>query len=50
VAFDNLYQGHRTAVHPQAQFVKGDLAVKAQINAAIAAARAATSCSSPLTI
>lgn len=26
VVFDNLYQGHRTAVHPQAEFVQGDLA------------------------
>ena len=36
VVFDNLYQGHRLAVHPQAVFVQGDLAVKAQIKAAIA--------------
>jgi UDP-glucose 4-epimerase len=36
VVFDNLYQGHRAAVHPQAVFVQGDLAVKAQIKAAIA--------------
>jgi UDP-glucose 4-epimerase len=35
VVFDNLYQGHRAAVHPQAVFVPGDLAIKAQINAAI---------------
>jgi UDP-glucose 4-epimerase len=26
VAFDNLYYGHRAAVHPDAVFVKGDLA------------------------
>jgi UDP-glucose 4-epimerase len=26
VVFDNLYQGHRPAVHPQAKFVQGDLA------------------------
>ncbi len=26
VVFDNLYQGHRDAVHPQAAFVQGDLA------------------------
>lgn len=26
VVFDNLYQGHRTAVHPEAKFVQGDLA------------------------
>ncbi|MEM7114691.1 MAG: UDP-glucose 4-epimerase GalE [Chloroflexota bacterium] len=28
VVFDNLYQGHRDAVHPQAVFVEGDLADK----------------------
>lgn len=26
VVFDNLYQGHRLAVHPQAEFFEGDLA------------------------
>src|SRR3990172_4945723 len=26
VVFDNLYQGHRAAVHPHAVFVEGDLA------------------------
>jgi UDP-glucose 4-epimerase len=26
VVYDNLYQGHRKAVHPQAAFVQGDLA------------------------
>ena len=26
VVFDNLYQGHREAVHPDALFVEGDLA------------------------
>ena len=26
VVFDNLFQGHRDAVHPEAAFVKGDLA------------------------
>jgi UDP-glucose 4-epimerase len=31
VVFDNLYQGHRKAVHPKADFVKGDLANKADI-------------------
>ena len=36
VVFDNLYQGHRAAVHPKAVFVRGDLAVKAEISAAIA--------------
>ncbi|MFN2278600.1 MAG: NAD-dependent epimerase/dehydratase family protein, partial [Candidatus Promineifilaceae bacterium] len=25
VVFDNLYQGHREAVHPEATFVEGDL-------------------------
>jgi UDP-glucose 4-epimerase len=25
VVFDNLYKGHRAAVHPEAQFVEGDL-------------------------
>jgi len=29
VVYDNLYQGHRAAVHPQATFVKGDLADRA---------------------
>ena len=33
VVFDNLSQGHREAVHPQADFVKGDLAEPAEINA-----------------
>jgi UDP-glucose 4-epimerase len=36
VVFDNLYQGHRAAVHPSATFVQGDLADPAQISAAIA--------------
>lgn len=36
VVFDNLYQGHRDAVHPDAVFVQGDLADKAAIEAAIA--------------
>lgn len=36
VVFDNLYQGHRQAVHPQAVFVQGDLADKATIDAALA--------------
>lgn len=36
VVFDNLYQGHRDAVHPEAVFVQGDLADKAAIEAAIA--------------
>lgn len=35
VVFDNLYQGHQGAVHPQAVFVQGDLADKAAIDAAL---------------
>lgn len=34
VVFDNLYQGHRAAVHPQATFVQADLADTAAIGAA----------------
>ncbi len=37
VVFDNLYQGHREAVHPQAAFVQGDLADAAAVDAAFAA-------------
>lgn len=37
VVFDNLYQGHIDAVHPDAVFVKGDLADKAHIEATVAA-------------
>ena len=33
--FDNLSQGHRAAVHPQAVFVQGDLADRAAIDAVI---------------
>lgn len=33
VVLDNLYQGHRGAVHPQASFVEGDLADRAVIEA-----------------
>ncbi|MEW5958649.1 MAG: UDP-glucose 4-epimerase GalE [Chloroflexota bacterium] len=33
VVFDNLYQGHRAAVHPAAVFVEGDLADRAAIDA-----------------
>ena len=33
VVFDNLYQGHREAVHPQAAFVHGDLADPAAVDA-----------------
>ncbi len=36
VVFDNLYQGHRDAVHPDAVYVQGDLADKTAIEAAIA--------------
>lgn len=36
VVFDNLYQGHRDAVHPQAVFVEGDLADKSAIDAVMA--------------
>ncbi|MBK8906279.1 MAG: UDP-glucose 4-epimerase GalE [Anaerolineaceae bacterium] len=35
VVFDNLYQGHRDAVHPDAVFIQGDLADKATVEAAI---------------
>lgn len=35
VVFDNLYQGHRDAVHPDALFIQGDLADRAAIDAAI---------------
>ncbi|MBR5160467.1 MAG: UDP-glucose 4-epimerase, partial [Thermoguttaceae bacterium] len=37
VVFDNLFQGHRAAVHPGATFILGDLADKAQIDAAFEA-------------
>lgn len=33
IVFDNLYQGHRAAVHPEAIFVEGDLANRAAIDA-----------------
>jgi UDP-glucose 4-epimerase len=36
IVFDNLYQGHRDAVHPDAIFVQGDLADQAAVEAAIA--------------
>lgn len=36
VVFDNLYQGHRAAVHPDAVFIEGDLAQRSAIAAAIA--------------
>jgi UDP-glucose 4-epimerase len=35
VVFDNLSQGHRAAVHPEAVFVEGDLANRAAIDAAL---------------
>ena len=37
VVFDNLYQGHREAVHPRAAFVHGDLADAAAVDAVFAA-------------
>lgn len=37
VVFDNLYQGHREAVHPDAIFIEGDLADRAAVDAALAA-------------
>jgi len=33
IVFDNLYQGHRAAVHPDAIFVEGDLADRAAVDA-----------------
>ncbi|NKQ36252.1 MAG: UDP-glucose 4-epimerase GalE [Chloroflexi bacterium] len=36
VVFDNLFQGHEDAVHPDAVFIQGDLADKGAIEAAIA--------------
>lgn len=36
VVFDNLYQGHRDAVHPEAVFVEGDLADKTAVESTIA--------------
>lgn len=33
VVFDNLYTGHRAAVHPQAVFVQGDLSDRAALRA-----------------
>lgn len=35
VVFDNLSQGHRSAVHEQAQFVEGDLRNRAAVDAAL---------------
>ncbi len=39
VVLDNLYQGHRAAVHPAAAFVEGDLADRATIDALMQAHR-----------
>lgn len=39
VVFDNLYQGHRSAVHPEATFVQGDLKDRSAIDAALSAHR-----------
>ena len=36
VVFDNLYQGHRAAVHPAAAFVQGDLADRTALDALFA--------------
>jgi UDP-glucose 4-epimerase len=36
VVFDNLSQGHRAAVHPQADFIEGDLTDRAAVDAALA--------------
>ena len=33
VVFDSLYQGHRSAIHPDATFVEGDLADRAAVEA-----------------
>lgn len=35
IVFDNLYQGHQAAVHPDATFIQGDLADRAAIDAAL---------------
>jgi UDP-glucose 4-epimerase len=35
VVFDDLSQGHREAVHPEAEFVQGDLADRGQIDAVL---------------
>lgn len=39
VVFDNLYQGHRAAVHPDAVFVEGDLADRVAVDALLAEQR-----------
>jgi UDP-glucose 4-epimerase len=35
VVLDNLYQGHRAAVHPDAAFIEGDLADRAAVEAVL---------------
>jgi UDP-glucose 4-epimerase len=37
--YDNLFQGHRAAVHPQAEFVQGDLADRGALDALFAGDR-----------
>ncbi len=37
IVYDNLYQGHRAAVHPDAVFVEGDLADRALLDETMAA-------------
>ena len=39
VVFDNLYQGHQAAVHPDAAFLEGDLHDRGAIDAALAGHR-----------
>lgn len=39
VVFDNLHQGHRSAVHPEATFVQGDLKDRSAIDAALSVHR-----------
>ena len=39
VVFDNLYQGHRAAVHPDAVFIQGDLKDRSAVDAALATHR-----------
>jgi len=36
VVYDNLYQGHRKAVHPAATFIEGDLADRERLNSVFA--------------
>ena len=33
IVFDNLYQGHQAAIHPDATFIEGDLADRAAVDA-----------------